>query len=93
MVQIPSDEPWYCSNCCAAGNPPATSIFPAENIRCAVMNVRSIVEKRFDLCAYLATHQIDILAVYWIIQFMMLQLFYLDMVYIVMIKTGMVGVC
>ena len=27
------------------------------------MNVRSIVEKRFDLCAYLATYQIDILSV------------------------------
>ena len=60
------------------------------------MNVRSIVEKRFDLCAYLATYQIDILSVtetFWIIQFMMLQLLHLDMVYIVMIKTGMVGVC
>jgi len=27
------------------------------------MNVCSIVEKRFDLCAYLATYQIDVLAV------------------------------
>ena len=39
MVQNPSDEPWYCSNYCAAGNHPVTSIFPAGNIRCAVMNV------------------------------------------------------
>jgi len=36
---------------------------PAGSICCAVMNVHSIVEKRFDLCAYLAAYQIDILAV------------------------------
>jgi len=51
----------YCN---AAGSHPVTSISPAGNIHCAVMNVHSIVEKRFDLCAYLATYQIDILQLF-----------------------------
>ena len=64
MVQNPSNEPWFCLKCCGAtGSHPVTPISPAGNIHCAVMNVCSIVEKRFDLCAYLATYQFDVLDV------------------------------
>ena len=64
MVQNPSNEPLYCLHCSnVGGSHPVSSIPLAGDIHCAVMNVRSIVEKRFDLCAYLVTYQIDILAI------------------------------
>ena len=65
MVQNPSDDLWYCSNCChaAVGGYPAVPTPLTGDICCVVMNAHSIVGKRFDLCAYLGAYQIDILAI------------------------------
>ena len=65
MVQHPTQDQWYCSQCCLVHSEDNNNNLSQLSgaIKCAVINARSVVGKKFDLYAYLAAHQLDIIAI------------------------------
>ena len=64
MIQHSTDDQWYCSQYCVvcSGNF-NRSLQLSPTIKCAIISECSIVGKKFDLCGYVAVHQLDLLAV------------------------------
>ena len=65
MLNTPSDDSWICSASASHINQLSKVSDPLtpNQLSCVCFNVRSILLKRFDLIAYLCTHQFDVVAI------------------------------
>jgi len=68
MVENPSEDKWYSSKCTKISfecSQPSNSCSGsvANCLKCLCLNARSILPKRLDLAAYLASLQYDIIAI------------------------------
>jgi len=69
MVAFPSDQQWFNFQCLSTAvdvhseSPDVSSDDLHSGLRCACLNSRSIMPKRYDLFASLSSHEVDILAV------------------------------
>ena len=77
LVSQPVDDLWFRSQCLNGATDEATTNEPTTdktataeastsahiNLHCAYLNARSIFNKRYDLAAYISTHEFDIIGI------------------------------